>query len=68
MYGSTGGKVLGPSVVGGAGLVASDTEVSPAGLARTGGPLLVLTALAMALLVIGFLLLRARLRAGEDGA
>ena len=67
MYG-TGGKVVGPAVVGGAGLVASDTEVSPATLARTGGPLVLLTVLALVLLVGGFLLLRARLRATEDAA
>ena len=65
MYG-TGGKVVGPAVLGagGVGYVASDdTAVSPAELARTGAPLALLVIVALLLLVGGFLLLRARLRA-----
>jgi len=64
MYG-TGGKVVGPAAVGGAG---AGLAVGDGGLARTGGPLVVLTVLALVLLVAGFVLVRARLRATEDQA
>jgi hypothetical protein len=65
MYTSAGGRVLGPAAIGGAGVAATDAEAGAAGLARTGGPLLVLTTLAVALVIVGFLLVRARLRATE---
>lgn len=64
MYG-TGGKVIGPAAIGGAGVAARN---DPSALARTGGPLVLLTVIGLLLLVAGFLLLRARLRAAEDAA
>ncbi|HEU5152803.1 MAG TPA: hypothetical protein VFU19_20095 [Iamia sp.] len=67
MYG-TGGTVAGAGLVGGAGGAAIGSGVSPAELARTGAPLLVLALLGIALLVGGFVLARAHLRAGEEGA
>lgn len=67
MYG-TGGTVAGAGLVGGAGAAAAGSGVGPAELARTGAPLLLLTILGLTLLVGGFLLARARLRAAAVDA
>lgn len=63
MYVSPGNFTRG-GLVGGAGVVAgSQTGVVDANLARTGAPIVALLILGLALVVGGFILLRARLQA-----
>lgn len=66
MYVSPGNLTRG-GLVGGAGVVAgSETGVLDANLSRTGAPIAALVIIGLALLVGGFLLLRARLQAEAE--
>lgn len=62
-----GGGAAGAGLVGAGAGAAAGSGASPAELARTGAPLLLLAVLGLALVVAGFVLVRTRLlAAGEE--